>query len=35
VVAGWGFGAAWAIAWWFGAKLIARRGAAHEEVTRT
>ena len=34
VVAGWGFGAAWAVAWWLAARFIARRGAVKEEMAR-
>lgn len=30
VVAGWGFGAAWAIAWWLAARLLTRRGGDPE-----
>lgn len=34
VAAGWAFGAAWAVAWWFAARLIARRGAARAAGVR-
>ncbi|MFW5661481.1 MAG: phosphatase PAP2 family protein [Oceanicaulis sp.] len=36
VVAGWGFGAAWAIVWWLGARLIVNRspGPQQDQVTK-